>query len=167
MSAREELARAFPLILAHEGLWRGTYLHLAADGRLEDSHASAVRCIFPDDGPFAYVQENRFEWADGRVQESTLPGVLRAGRLHWDVPTFSGEAWESDGVILLRLHRKDTPGAHFEEMISLAPGGWERARTWHWFKDGRLLRRTLCLERRAKSGDEGMSPLQNGISFPP
>lgn len=150
MSLRAELAGVFPSILRHEGAWVGIYTHLDAQARIVDRHEASVTCEFPDDGPFAYVQRNRFTWADGRVVESELPGVLRDGRLHWDVPTFRGSAWEGgEGTILLHLDRKDDPGAHFVEIIVLAPDGRTRARTWHWFKDGALIRRTLCDERRA------------------
>lgn len=147
---RAALARDFPEILRHEGTWCGTYRHLDADGVLLDLHASRVDCVFPDAGPFAYVQRNHFTWPDGREQRAELPAVLRDGRLWWDVATFRGSAWAShEGTILLRLDRKDEPGAHFVELIVLSGDGASRARTWHWFRDGRLYRRTLCDETRA------------------
>jgi hypothetical protein len=34
------------------------------------------------------------------------------------------------------------------EVIVMGEGGQHRARTWHWFRDGRLVRRTLCDEQR-------------------
>lgn len=151
MNNRAALAAVMPSLFAHEGVWRGTYRHLDAAGVMVDTHESLVQCEFPDDGPHSYIQHNRFTWADGRVQEATLPGILRDGRLWWDVATFHGSAWESlEGVILLRLYRKDIPNAEFREMITLAPDAQSRARTWHWFQDGRLIRRTLCDESRAR-----------------
>jgi hypothetical protein len=33
-------------------------------------------------------------------------------------------------------------------MITIGETGDHRARTWHWFKHGRLYKRTLCDERR-------------------
>ncbi|MFN9731217.1 MAG: hypothetical protein ACK59M_12265 [Pseudomonadota bacterium] len=144
---RAALARDFPEILRHEGTWTGTYRHLDGEGRLVDRHQSHVECTFPDAGPWAYVQRNRFTWDDGREQRVELPALLRDGRLWWDVPAFHGSAWASlEGTILLRLERKDEPGAHFVELIVLAPDGRSRARTWHRFRDGRLDRRTLCDE---------------------
>jgi hypothetical protein len=141
------IAATMPSMLRHAGLWQGTYRHLDAQGQLVDQHQASVRCVFPADGPFAYIQHNHFTWADGREVRAELPGVLRDGRLWWDTPTFAGSAWETaEGVILLKLDRKDEPGAHFVEVIVLGPTGTHRARTWHWFRDGALYRRTLCDE---------------------
>ncbi|QMW21684.1 hypothetical protein [Sandaracinobacteroides saxicola] len=137
-----------PAMLAHEGLWEGTYRHLDADGALIDQHAAQVRCEFPDAGDHAYIQHNRFTHPDGRVTVSTLPGTLRDGRLWWDLPAFHGHAWDAgDGMILLTLDRRDEPGVRFHELIVMGDAD-TRARTWHWFQGGTLIRRTLCNERR-------------------
>lgn len=149
MGHRRDLARVFPSILRHEGVWRGTYRHEDAKGALTDRHESEVRCEFPDDGAFAYVQHNRFTWADGRESTARLDGALIGERLWWDAPTFSGWAWETgDGLILLDLERKDEPGSRFYEIIVLAPDGKSRARTWHWINAAGLYKRTLCDERK-------------------
>ena len=67
----------------------------------------------------------------------------------WDTETFHGSAWEThDGLVLLNLDRKDDPGARFFEIIMMGDTGEHRARTWHWFKDGQLYKRTLCNESR-------------------
>jgi hypothetical protein len=149
MGNRAALAAVMPNILRHEGLWQGTYRHVDASAALLDQHKVSVRCDFPDDGPYAYIQYNHFIWADGREVRAELPGVLRDGKLWWDVPTFHGCCWETDnGILMLTLDRKDDPGARFYEMIVLGEGGTHRARTWHWFKDGQLFKRTLCDEMR-------------------
>lgn len=146
---RDALAAVMPSILRHEGQWRGVYRHLDSEGVLQDTHAALVSCELPDSGPHAYIQRNRFSWPDGRVHTAVLPGILREGRLWWDTDTFAGSAWEAgDGTILLNLVRKDEPGAHFVEIIVLGANADQRARTWHWFKDGALYRRTLCDEWR-------------------
>ena len=103
----------------------------------------------PDDGPFAYVQRNLFTWNDGREYRVEFGGELRDGRIWWDTERFSGYGWATrDDVVLLTLDRKDEPGSSFTEVIVLSPDGEHRARTWHWFRDGRLLKRTLCDEHR-------------------
>ncbi len=141
------LAEAMPTILRHRGTWEGVYRHVDAEGALIDRHRTRIICEFPETGPYAYVQHNLFMWDDGREFQAELPGVFRDGRLWWDVPTFHGYAWETlDGVILLNLTRKDEPNANFFEMIVLGAGGEHRARTWQWFRDGRLFKRTLCDE---------------------
>jgi hypothetical protein len=153
MGLREQLRAVFPGILAHEGRWVGEYRHLDAAGDLLDVHEAEVRCEFPDHGAWAYVQHNHFRWTDGREQRMTLPGRLEGRHLVWDVATFRGRAWDSEGgVILLRVDRKDEPGVYFVEAIVANDAVTERARTWHWFKDGRLVRRTLCHETRKAGG---------------
>ena len=127
----------------------GRYRHIDTDGVLLDEHETRVECVFPETGPYAYVQRNRFEWPDGRTREVEFGGVLEGDRIFWDTDTFAGYGWTTrDGVILLTLDRKDLPDASFTEIIVLGPGGDDRARTWHWFRDGALFQRTLCDERR-------------------
>lgn len=119
------------------------------DGAIVDEHESRVECLFPDEGPYHYVQRNRFEWSDGRIREVEFGGVLRDARMYWDTDTFRGYGWATvDDVVLLTLERKDIANASFTEIIVLGADGTNRARTWHWFKDGRLYQRTLCDEYR-------------------
>ena len=140
---------AMPAMLAHKGQWKGTYRHLDDQGNIIDQHRSDVICEFPDNGPYAYIQYNHFTWPDGRESRSELPGVYRENRLWWDTETFRGCAWEThDGLVLLNLERKDEPGARFFEIIIMGETGDFRSRTWHWFKQGRLYKRTLCEETR-------------------
>ena len=140
---------AMPGMMRHEGVWEGVYRHLGPDAELVDQHDARIECIFPASGPHVYVQQNTFTWPDGAVKKATLPAIFRDGKLWWDVETFSGWAWETAfGLVLLNLARKDDPGANFFEMIALGESGLHRARTWHWFKDGALTRRTLCDEIR-------------------
>lgn len=138
-----------PAMLAHEGVWNGTYRHIDLAGETVDLHQARVECIFPNNGPWAYIQKNLFTWDDGRERRVTLHGELRDAKLWFDHETFSGTSWETDkGLVLLDLDRKDDPGANFYEIICMGASGMDRARTWHWFKDGKLFKRTLCDERR-------------------
>lgn len=154
MGNRAEVASAMPALLRHEGVWEGHYQLVDLDGRLVDAHASRVECLFPDEGPFHYVQKNRFEWSDGRIREQSFGGRLEGQRIVWDTETFAGHAWVTDGgIILLALDRKDEPGATFTEIIVAGDDGDSRARTWHWFRDGAVYQRTLCNELRLNSSD--------------
>ena len=146
---QDALAQAMPTMWRHKGTWQGIYRHVDAEGELIDHHRVSIRCEFPDDGPYAYIQHNHFQWDDGREHRAVLPGVLRDRRLWWNVDTFHGYSWETDdGILLLNLTRKDEPGANFFEMITLGSTGEHRARTWQWFREGKLYRRTLCDEYR-------------------
>ncbi len=136
----------------HEGTWRGRYRHIDIDGVMLDEHETSVECVFPESGPYAYVQRNRFSWADGREEAMEFGGVLRDGMLHWDTEIFSGYAWVThEDAILLKLDRKDEPGVSFKEIILLEDGADHRCRTWHWFRDGAPFQRTLCDEYRVRA----------------
>ena len=136
-------------MLRHEGKWEGEYRHVNRDGTLADFHHMATRCEFPTDGEFAYIQYNVLRWDDGRTVKRDFGGVYRDGLLWWDTDRFHGHGWETrDGIVMLRLERKDEPGVRFTEMIELSDDGRTRGRTWQWFRDGVPFRRTLCDERR-------------------
>jgi len=139
----------FAATRAHEGVWEGVYTHINAQAEIEDRHLARVICEFPAHGETVYRQHIRFTWDDGRVRSDVFEGIERDGALWYDTATFHGRSWETeDGLILLNLQRKDDPGAHFFEIIAMGETGEHRARTWHWFKDGKLFRRTLCDEVR-------------------
>lgn len=140
----------FPATRAHEGIWEGTYTHINQSTEIIDQHTSLVRCIFPDDGgEVFYRQEIQFTWEDGRTRSDAFEGIPRHGALWYETPVFIGKSWETDdGLVLLNLERLDEPGARFFEMIVMGDTRRHRARTWHWFRDGVLYRRTLCDERR-------------------
>lgn len=152
-TAKPILHGIMPNMLAHEGIWEGVYRHVDLAGDTIDIHHVRVECVFPSKGPFAYIQKNLFSWPDGTEKHAVLEGELRreesGDRLWFDHETFSGISWETEkGLILLDLDRKDDPRANFYEIICMGSSGRDRARTWHWFKDGALFKRTLCDERR-------------------
>lgn len=138
-----------PAMLTHEGWWDGWYRHLDTDGTLLDAHRVRTRCEFPEEGPWHYVQHNWLTWDDGREAHYEFGGRLEGERLVWDTERFRGYGWQThDDTLMLRLDRLDVPGAYYLEMISIAPDGRSRARTWQWFRDGAPWKRTLCDERR-------------------
>jgi hypothetical protein len=145
-------AEAMPNMLLHEGEWEGIYRHIDLYGGLIDQHRMTTICEFPTDGEFAYIQHNHLRWGGGREQRYRFGGVFRDGLLHWDTERFSGYAWETrEGVVMLKLNRRDDPGVSFIEMITLGADGQTRARTWQWFRHGTPFKRTLCDEWRAGS----------------
>lgn len=147
MGMIEDFRRHMPAMLEHEGVWEGLYTHINRDAEIIDKHNVKVTCEFPNSGRYAYIQHNHFMWEDGRELKMELPGTYKGGRLWWDLETFSGSAWQTkDNLILLNLNRKDNPGANFFEIIAMGSTGKHRSRTWHWFKDGQLFKRTLCDE---------------------
>ena len=149
MGHREDLKQNMPALLLHEGTWTGTYRFINRDGKFIDAYRSRIECIFPDDGPWVYVQKNHYEWPDGRVFETEFGGELKGDRIWWDTDRFRGYGWTThDDIVMLTLDRKDNPGERFSEMILLGADRDYRARTWQWFRDGKPFQRTLCDERR-------------------
>jgi hypothetical protein len=145
MGIREEM----PLLARHEGQWCGTYTVVDASGAIVDRHRSLLTCRLPADEPARYDQTNVYEWDDGRREELHFPAEYRDGRIWFDTDRIQGSAWEADErTILLHWQRKDLPGSQLYEMIQLSPDGRHRARTWHWFRDGVLVQRTLIQEER-------------------
>jgi hypothetical protein len=134
----------------HQGVWRGTYVHLDVDGREVDRHEVEIVNAFPASGPYAYVQTSRFIWPDRR-EEHVFPGTLRDNRLWWATERLKGVAWvsaDAPGALFLRFERVDLPDIEVLEMIQMHPDAGVRMRSWQWLKDGVPVRRTLVDERR-------------------
>ena len=144
-----EIRSGMPVLVRHEGEWRGEYVHIDTDGVVLDRHASRLVCAFPDSGPFDYHQTNTYVWKDGKREEILFPAVYRDGRIWWDNERIVGSAWEVDErTIMLNWSRKDLPGSYLYEMIQINESNDRRARTWHWFVDDELVRRTCIRESR-------------------
>ena len=137
-------------MLRHFGIWEGTYTHLSPIGELLDQHRARVVCEFPEQGEYAYIQHNLFTWPDGREYRVSLPAVFRDGKLWWNNARFHGYCWQCEGLVMLRIDRKDEPNAYFIETIVLGESGRHRSRTWQWFRDGQMYKTTLCHESRVE-----------------
>ena len=138
-----------PVLARHEGEWEGEYIHVAPDNSLIDRHASHLLCAFPEGVGYDYFQKNIYTWDDGRREELDFPARYRDGRIWWDNERIVGSAWEIDArSIVLNWSRKDLPGSYLYEMIQINDGNDKRGRTWHWFVDDELVRRTCIKETR-------------------
>lgn len=140
-------------IARHEGVWDGVYRHYDAEGRLIDQHTSRLFCRLPPDKPGTYHQTNHYRWEDGRTETRDFPALIRDGRLVWQGSLIRG--WAADVALddlarttMLYWTRNDEPGVYVYEMIQLSDCGRHRARVWQWFRDGRLVRRTLIDETK-------------------
>ena len=146
---RDQIKTYFPGLLAHEGKWKGEYIHQDLHGNILDRHDSKIECIFPQDGQEAYIQKNEFTWANGVQKKYTFGSTIKNNRLLWDTDSFFGSGWSvSPSIFILELTRKDKPDTHFTEIILLKPDSDTRVRTWHWYKGGICFKRTCCNERR-------------------
>jgi hypothetical protein len=147
MAIREEM----PTLARHEGEWTGVYTHVDVEGQMLDQHDSHVQCTFPANGSSDYLQFNRYVWADGRVEEHRFEATFRDGKIWFDTERILGYAWDVDSLTMILTWRyKKDPDTYLYEMIQISPDGAHRARTWHWFQHGELVKRTLIKERRLR-----------------
>ena len=145
----QDIRSGMPVLVRHEGEWRGEYVLLAPDSSVLDRHESHLTCMFPESGEFDYFQRNIYTWSDGRVETNEFPAVFRDGRIWWDTERIAGSAWEiDDRTIMLTWTRKDMPGSYLYEMIQINEQNNKRARTWHWFGEDQLVNRTCIVEQR-------------------
>lgn len=151
MGIKEEM----PLLARHEGVWEGTYIYVDRDGQIIDQHASTVTCSFPQDGEFDYRQLNEYSWSDGKTQTLDFPAIHVDGEIRFDTNRLKGHAWEVDHrTILLTWVYQGEEDLFLYEMIHLSADGNHRARTWHWFVDDELDRRTLIKETRVDGSSD-------------
>jgi hypothetical protein len=144
---REEM----PVLVRHEGDWLGMYTVVDLTGNILDRHESHLTCEFPREGVFPYYQTNRYTWADGKKEEHKFPGIYRDKALWFDTERVDGKAWEvDDATIMLRFSYKGKPSMSLYEMIQISPCNNYRARTWHWFRDNKIEKRTLIQEERMR-----------------
>lgn len=167
MSIRETL----PLLARHEGVWDGYYRFYDPDGNKTDEHKSRLLCRLPDDE--TYHQTNLYRWADGKRETRDFPTRVEGRRLiffteidGWaaavDLDTFQR-------TMMLNWTRKDDPDLYLYEMIQISDCGTARARVWQWFRNDRLLQRTLVDERRVSRdwrAYEDIDPDYDDIAVP-
>lgn len=141
-----------PLLVRHEGVWEGTYTFIAPTLEVLDRYDFRIRVSFPDDGQGGrtYRQESDYRWPDGRTQSLVFEGTLGDGGLRFDNGRIQGRMRELDETTLyLAFGFTAEPEVEVCEMIQLSADGQHRARTWHWFRNGKLFQTTLVDERRA------------------
>jgi hypothetical protein len=147
------LRKAMPLLARHEGVWEGYYRYYDAHGNKTDEHKSRLICRIRDDRD--YHQTNLYRWADGRTDSRDFPAKISDNRLIFDTDI---DGWaaavgldEHQRTMMLHWTRVDEPDLYLYEMIQISDDGVSRARVWHWFKNDRLLQRTLVDESRVST----------------
>lgn len=149
------IAATAPLVAAQAGVWDGEYVHLDADNREIDRHRSRLVCRLFDgpDGAARLTQSNIYDWPDGSREVRYFEGVWRGDRL-WIANELIDGWTGSIGLdptarsIMVGWVRADEPDFRYYEMITVAGDGEAKNRTWHWYRAGRLFRRTVINETR-------------------
>ena len=144
-----------PGLARHEGVWEGVYRHVDPLGELVDVHKSRLICRFPETGDHPYHQTNIYEWDDGKreVREYQTAYVDGSKELIFLNDLIDGWAREVPvdnfgRTLMLWWQRPDMREIYFYEMINTSDCGRHRSRTWQWFKDGQIFRRTLIDEHK-------------------
>ena len=149
------IAETQPLVADQAGVWDGEYVHLDADSREIDRHASRLVCRLEDgpDGVACLSQTNISTWADGTREIRYFDGTFSGDRV-WIrndlIDGWTGEAAmdPTARTILVGWTRPTEPGFRYYEMITVAEDGEAKNRCWHWYRHGRLFQRTVINERR-------------------
>ncbi|MDJ0557403.1 MAG: DUF3598 domain-containing protein [Microcoleaceae cyanobacterium MO_207.B10] len=142
---REEM----PVLYRHQGDWKGTYTVIDNEGNIIDKHNCHLTCQFPESGEYPYFQTNRYDWADGKKEEYQFPGIYRDKKIWFDTERLDGYAWEvDDSTIILWITYKGMADFYIYEMINISPDNNHRARTWHWFQNDKIVKRTIIKEER-------------------
>ncbi len=160
------IRQSLPILARHEGVWDGVYRSYDPDGNKVDEHSSRLVCRFPDEGSVPYHQTNHYRWADGRTEVRDFPADFRDGRLQFDNELIVGWAAEVPldehaRTVMLYWLRKGEQGLCLYEMIQISDCGRFRHRVWHWYRDGRIVQRTLIDEQKVS---DDWRPIQ-GASF--
>ena len=142
-----------PLLARHEGVWAGTYRFISPQLDLLDQYDFRIRVSFPDDGDGGrtYRQESHYTWPDGREQHLEFEALYTGNGVVELSGPLTGKMWElDDRTIYLNFAFAEQPDVDVCEMIQLAANDIDRARTWHWFRSGKLFQLTLVDERRVE-----------------
>lgn len=138
-----------PIMDKHLGEWRGEYIHVDADGKIVDRHASHLFCRIPEDGSFSFIQTNTYTWDDGRQEVFDFGGRVENEIAYFDTERITGEMSQVDDLtIVLTWSYKDDPDNYLYELIQLSRDGRHKCRTWHWMDGDRLVKRTIISETK-------------------
>jgi hypothetical protein len=137
----------FPVFARHHGVWEGTYTLIdAKTGAILDQHRSKLTCT--TNGIDQYFQSNEYFWDDGKTETKAFPGKFEDGKLKFDTPRLTGEAYEVDAnTICLFWVYNDRPDEKYSEIITLE-SDTHRCRTWQHFENGVFAKLTVIDEHK-------------------
>jgi hypothetical protein len=148
------ITQTMPLLASQMGVWEGEYVHLNADHVEIDRHKSRLLCRL-DEGPSGearLIQTNIYDWPDGSREVRYFVGVLDGDRVNirneniegWVAP-LAGDV--SGRTIMVLWIKTGEPDFRNYEMITVSDDGKAKNRTWHTYRAGALLTRTIINER--------------------
>jgi hypothetical protein len=161
------MARRFPVLARHEGVWDGEYRRIGADWTELDRHKVRCRVDVPAAGKIAFRLTTRYWWPDGRTQDNVFEAQDGGGELVFDDGRISGWLREIDSeTVYMKFAFTGQAGAHVCEAIQISPDGEHRARTWHHFKEHRLSVITMAREVRVSHDPDDFERLPQPPHLP-
>ncbi|MEO1429272.1 MAG: DUF3598 family protein [Cyanobacteria bacterium J06633_8] len=144
-----KIQEEMPVLFRHQGEWEGFCTVADIEGKIIDQHESYLSCEFPEAGDYSYSQINRYTWADGKQKEHHFTGIYQDKKLIFNTESIVGKAWEVDNsTIILWLSYKKLSNIYLYEMINISRCNQYRFRTWQWYKDNQVFKRTSAEEKR-------------------
>jgi hypothetical protein len=134
------------------GVYSGTFRRYDTDGQLlEQFAAEVVVRLHHNNGRLLYHQTNLYRPADGPVQRLDSHGEIRDGRLSfsnerlhgWSLPV---QAPAGDRASVLMMEFIDGSGLTVHELVVISADGQQRSRVAQYFRNGRVVRRTMIDE---------------------
>jgi hypothetical protein len=151
-----DLRTAMPVTARQEGVWRGTFRRIDAEGKVIETFPTEITIRFPTSGPFQYEQTNIYR-PEGKP-EVVIPtkGNFDGERIVFENQRVRGWAMDDKGdrnnrTTLLFIENLDGTGSYMYETIHVSDDGNRRARVAQFFDaKGALQRRTLVDETRSQ-----------------
>ncbi len=161
------LKETMPVLTRHEGVWDGWYRYFDINGNRIDEHKSRLICRFPTED--SYHQTNHYFWADGKRDDRDFPTRIEDGKMifYTEIQGWAAEVKldEYNRTVMLHWQRVAEPGLYLYEMIQISDCGNYRARVWQWFRDGKLLQRTLIDEQLVSRDWQAFEAGTDALSF--
>ena len=143
-----DMDNLMPVLARGGGWWEGTYTHVDTVGAVIDTYQVRCHSEFPTDGSADYRLSTHNLWADGRETRASYGADYSDRRLYWQEGLTGWMCEVDDMTVYLRFGFERDPTITVCEMIQISPDGQNRARTWHWFREGVLFQTTLTKEYR-------------------
>ncbi|MBV6624883.1 MAG: DUF3598 domain-containing protein [Rivularia sp. (in: Bacteria)] len=147
-----KIQEEMPVLFRHRGEWQGICTVVDIQGIIIDEHESHLSCEFPEARDYCYSQINRYTWADGKQKQHHFTGIYQDKKLVFNTEYIVGKAWEfDDSTIILWLSYKRLSNIYLYEMINISPCSQYRFRTWQWYQDNQVFKRTSAQEKRTSN----------------
>ncbi len=138
----------------NQGVWKGVFRRYDAEGKLTAEFPSEIIARIEDQGGKQLLrQTNRYSPPNAPQQVIESTGEVRDGRIWFENERLAG--WSMNipadttgrGAVIV-MDYKDGSGQYVYEIVAHSADGKRRSRATQYFKDGKIVRRTLIDEEK-------------------